>query len=338
VTPVTPVVPGGRSAGRFGPHLRLVPPLPDDELATVVRLLPRMRQRMLPERVEHLLAPWPVNGERGPWASVRVAGMRLTPGRVAVVTGGASGIGLAIVTALAARGLTVVAVDIEEPAHRPPGNVVFRPLDVRSDTDVEALAGSVVAEHGRVDVLCANAGVVTPPGYLWEQSAADWLWTTEVNLFGVANTLRAFVPHLVRANSGHVVCTSSIVGLAPFPGGRNGAYAASKTAIVGLCEVLREELNEVAPAVGVTVLCPGPVATRIRDAARNRPADRGVARPGTPAPPAALEHGMAKIDPADVARHLCAAIEAGTMYALPNRGTAAHAVARVNRLLADLGS
>jgi NAD(P)-dependent dehydrogenase (short-subunit alcohol dehydrogenase family) len=262
--------------------------------------------------------------------------MRLTPGRVAVVTGGASGIGLAIVTELAARGLTVVAADVEEPVSRPPGDVEYLCLDVRSEAAVEALADAVVARHRRVDVVCANAGVVTPPGYVWEQSAADWLWTTEVNLFGVANTLRAFVPHLVRANHGHVVCTSSIVGLAPFPGGRNGAYAASKTAIVALCEVLREELNEVAPAVGVTVLCPGPVATRIRDAARNRPADRGESRPGTPAPAAVMDHGMAKIEPDEVARHLCAAIAAGAMYVLPNKGTAAHARARVNRLLADL--
>lgn len=262
--------------------------------------------------------------------------MRLVPGQVAVVTGGASGIGLALVTEFAARGLTVIAADVEEPVHRPPGAVVHRSLDVRSDTAVGELAASVVAHHGRVDLVCANAGVVTPPGYLWEQSAADWLWTVEVNLFGVANTLRAFVPHLVRAGRGHVVCTSSIVGLAPFPGGRNGAYAASKTAIVGLCEVLREELNEVAPAVGVTVLCPGPVSTRIRDAARNRPADRGESRPGTPAPPAVMEHGMARIEPAEVAAHLCVGIEAGAMYVLPNRGTAPHARARVSRLLADL--
>ena len=298
---------------------------------------------VLPFRFQHAIAPapsdlarWPHNIERRRWPSATVAGMRLHPGQIAVVTGGASGIGLALVTEFAARGLAVVAVDVEEPVVRPPGKVVYIRLDVRSDAEVETLAGSVLARFGRVDVLCANAGVVTPPGYLWEQSAADWLWTTEVNLFGVANTLRAFVPHMVRAGRGHVVCTSSIVGLAPFPGGRNGAYAASKTAIVALCEVLREELNEVAPAVGVTVLCPGPVSTRIRDAARNRPSDRGESRPGTPAPPAALEHGMVKIAPDEVARCLCAGIEAGTMYVLPNKGTATHARARVNRLLADL--
>jgi NAD(P)-dependent dehydrogenase (short-subunit alcohol dehydrogenase family) len=262
--------------------------------------------------------------------------MSLLPGQVAVVTGAASGIGLALVTELAARGLTVVAADVEEPDGWPAGTVAYRPLDVRSDHAVHDLAAWVLARYGRVDVVCANAGVVTPAGFLWEQSAADWLWTTEVNLFGVANTLRAFVPHLVAAKRGHVVCTSSIVGLAPFPGGRNAAYAATKTAIVGLCEVLREELNEVAPAVGVTVVCPGPVSTRIRDASRNRPADRGESRPGTPAPPALFEHGMAKIEPEEVARCVCAAIEAGRMYALPNAGTAPHARARVERLLAEL--
>ncbi|GIJ68891.1 SDR family NAD(P)-dependent oxidoreductase [Virgisporangium ochraceum] len=262
--------------------------------------------------------------------------MDLSPGQVAVVTGGASGIGLALVTAFARRGLTVVAADVERPDRLPPGDVVYRPLDVRVDAEVGALAGWVVAGYGRVDVVCANAGVVTPPALLWEQPAADWLWTTEVNLFGVVNTLRAFVPHLVAADRGHVVCTSSIVGLAPFPGGRNGAYAASKTAIVALCEVLREELDEVAPAVGVTVVCPGPVATRIRDAARNRPADRGESRPGTPPPPTVFDHGMSKVEPDEVARHVCAAIAAGRMYVLPNAGTAPHARARVERLLGEL--
>ena len=126
--------------------------------------------------------------------------MILSSGQVAVVTGGASGIGYELVAALAARGLTVVAADIEEAPPRsrrgtvPPGSVVPRTLDVRDADAVRALADSVVAEFGRVDVVCANAGVMTPPAFVWEQSAADWLWTAEVNLFGVAN-----VPALVRA-------------------------------------------------------------------------------------------------------------------------------------------
>ncbi len=125
---------------------------------------------VLPFRFRHAIAPapsdltrWPHNGERRRRSSASVAGMRLDPGQIAVVTGGASGIGLALVTEFAARGLTVVAVDVEEPVVRPPGEVVYTRLDVRSDAEVETLAGSVLARFGRRWASRCCAPVRSPP-------------------------------------------------------------------------------------------------------------------------------------------------------------------------------
>lgn len=207
--------------------------------------------------------------------------MRLEAGQVAVVTGGASGIGRALVDAFAARGLAVAVADVEgdalEQTRRELAEagvtVLTRRTDVRDAEDVEALAQEVLTRFGRVDVICNNAGVISSPAPAWEQSAQDWLWTVQVNLLGVANGVRAFVPHLVAAGRGHVLNTASIAGLTTIPGGGNAAYSATKHAVIGFSETLRLELALVAPAVGVTVLCPGPVPTRIHDAERNRPAD-----------------------------------------------------------------
>lgn len=207
--------------------------------------------------------------------------MILESGQVAVVTGGASGIGRGMVDAFAARGLTVVIADVERESldaaaaevAATGARVLAAAVDVRDPDSLEELAQKVMGEHGRVDVLCNNAGVVTAPTPAWKQSYADWLWTTQVNLFGVANGVRAFVPHLVEAGRGHVVNTASLAGLSTIPGGGNAAYSATKHGVVGLSETLRLELELVAPEVGVSVLCPGPVPTRIHDAERNRPID-----------------------------------------------------------------
>ncbi len=213
--------------------------------------------------------------------------MKLEPGQVAVVTGGASGIGRGIVDALASRGLTVVVADVEQDAldraaaeiAAQGASVLAACIDVRRPEQLDDLADRVIGEFGRVDVVCNNAGVITSPAPAWAQSAADWLWTVQVNLLGVANGIRAFVPHLVEAGRGHVVNTASLAGLSTIPGGGNAAYSATKHAVVGLSETLRLELELVAPEVGVSVLCPGPVPTRIHDAERNRPPD--LTRSGT---------------------------------------------------------
>lgn len=270
--------------------------------------------------------------------------MRLEPGQVAVVTGAASGIGRALAAAFADRGLTVVAVDVEGPAldeavgelRRAGGTVEGHVVDVRSPAGLDALAEQVMSVHGRVDVLCNNAGVVTPRLPLWEQSFEDLQWTTEVNLYGVANGVRAFVPYLVRAGQGHVVNTSSVAGLSTIPGGGNGVYSASKHAVVGLSETLRVELAAAAPHVGVTVLCPGPVPSRIHDAARNRPADRGCADPGsTPPDEPRPDFGLTleRVPAATVAEMVVEAIEQQAPYVFTAPDVAALARSRAVQLL-----
>lgn len=157
-------------------------------------------------------------------------------------------------------------------------------------------------------------------------------------MLGTASVIRAFVPGMVAARRGHDVFTSSITGLAPLSGGENGAYSASKHAIVGTAETLRVELDEVAPQIGVTVLCPGPVPTGIHQASRNRPPELSGAEPVTtlPTPSCAVGHVMATVSAQQTATDVIVAIEAHRMYLLPGSGTALLARARIGRLMAEL--
>jgi NAD(P)-dependent dehydrogenase (short-subunit alcohol dehydrogenase family) len=255
--------------------------------------------------------------------------MKLETGQVAVVTGAASGIGRGLVEAFVARGLSVVGVDVEAGAldamvakvnggasdgtgGAGTGQVVGRVVDVRDPEALLALAADVMATFGRVDVVCNNAGVITSRLSTWEQPHSDVQWTTEVNFYGVVNGVRAFVPHFIAAGQGHVVNTASVAGLSTIPGGGQAAYSASKHAVVGLSETLALELATVAPEVGVTVLCPGQVPTKIRDARRNRPADRPETGSSTVLPDFRLTMDVAT--PAEVAEMVLAAIEDGRFY------------------------
>ena len=272
--------------------------------------------------------------------------MRLEAGQVAVVTGAASGIGRGLAEGFLGRGLAVVAADVEagaleaavgEMASRG-GRVVGQVTDVRDPEAVQRLASRTVSELGRVDVVCNNAGVISARRPVWEQTPEDWRWTLDVNLLGVVNGIRAFVPHLIAQGSGHVVNTSSIAGLAPVPGGGNGAYTASKHAVIGLSETLVEELATVGADVGVTVLCPGPVPSRIHTAERNRPAELVAASGGGGSlPPPDFQLTLEPVDVATVADLVCAAIESGQRYVLPGPGTAEMARRRIDGVLADLG-
>jgi NAD(P)-dependent dehydrogenase (short-subunit alcohol dehydrogenase family) len=271
--------------------------------------------------------------------------MRLEAGQVAVVTGAASGIGRGLAEAFLRRGLAVVAADVEDDALDQAvdemtvagGRVVRQVTDVRDPNALQRLASRTLGELGHVAVLCNNAGVITPRLPIWEQPAEDWRWSLDVNLLGVVNGIRAFVPHLIAQGSGHVVNTSSIAGLAPIPGGGNAAYAASKHAVVGLSETLVEELATVGADVGVTVLCPGPVPTRIRNAERNRPADLVASAGGGSLPPPDFQLTLEPVDAATVAEQVCAAIETGRRYVLPGPGTPEMARRRIEGVLADLG-
>jgi NAD(P)-dependent dehydrogenase (short-subunit alcohol dehydrogenase family) len=197
--------------------------------------------------------------------------MRELRDKVAVVTGGASGIGRAMAARFAAEGMRVVIADIEEaPLQRTAEElgVLGVPCDVSDAESVHALRDAVLDEHGTVHLLCNNAGV-GGGGAIATSTLADWQWVLGVNLWGVVHGLHAFLPLLIDQGEGHVVNTASVAGLVAGPG--IGPYNASKYAVVAISETLRVELP--GTGVGVSVLCPGYVRTNIFTSQRNRPED-----------------------------------------------------------------
>jgi len=203
--------------------------------------------------------------------------MQLQRGQVAVITGAASGIGRAIAAAFATEGLDLVLSDVDARALAEAATELAATgvatleavADVRDAEAVEGVAAAALERFGRFDVVVNNAGVSAGYGPLWEVPADELRWILEVDLFGVLHGIRAFVPHLVQRGSGHVVNISSLAGVAVIP--FNGPYNTAKQGVIAASETLRAELAQLAPGVGVTVVCPGRVATRIGDAARSRP-------------------------------------------------------------------
>lgn len=200
-------------------------------------------------------------------------------GRVAVVTGAASGIGRGIVLAMARAGMQTVASDVEEAGAQAVAEEATligpRSIGVGADvTDAAAirdLAEKTWAEFGACHVLCNNAGVAVVRSAV-ATTEEDWRWTLRVNLWGVVNGVNAFLPRFKdQGGPAHIVNTASMSGHLPTAG--LSAYTASKYAVVGLSECLEIELAET--PIGVSVLCPGAVDTRIVDAGRNRPAALG---------------------------------------------------------------
>ncbi|GGB42950.1 short-chain type dehydrogenase/reductase [Sphingomonas metalli] len=190
-------------------------------------------------------------------------------GRRAVVTGGASGIGYGIAQALIEAGAAVMIADVEPAALDTAAaalGIPARHVDVRERGSVDELAAAAAAALGGVDIVCNNAGI-GPAGRIEHLSISDWQWMLDVNLWGVIHGVQAFLP-LLKSNpdGGHIVNTASMSGLAAAPS--LGAYAVSKFGVVALTEALSAE----EPRIGTTVLCPGPVRSRIGASSRNRPA------------------------------------------------------------------
>ena len=201
-------------------------------------------------------------------------------GKVAVVTGAASGIGLAMSRTFVEEGMSVVLADIEADALDqvaatfPEGTVHPFRCDVSDAEQVEALRDAALERFGAVHVVCNNAGVAGG-GITWEQKAEDWDWVLGVNLRGVINGITTFTPLLIEQGEGHIVNTASIAGLisAPFM----ATYNVSKHAVVTLSETLWGDLQMTGnTGVGVSVLCPGWVQTRIHESVRNRPKPEGA--------------------------------------------------------------
>ena len=208
----------------------------------------------------------------------------VAPGRVAVVTGAASGIGLGLSERFAAEGMHVVMADVEEPALSKAASALagngasVLPVltDVADRAAVDALRDAAVSAFGAVHVVCNNAGVGGPHGPLWECPPGEWDWVLGVNLGGVINGVRAFMPVLLEQDAGHMVNTSSIFGVFA---GTLGPYGVSKHAVAALTETLYFNLKSLGVShVGVSVLCPGAVRTNFGTSARNRPAWAGAAR------------------------------------------------------------
>lgn len=194
--------------------------------------------------------------------------------KVAVITGGASGIGFAMAQRFLSEGMRLVLADVDAAAlgsatdrlGANPDNVLSVPTDVTSAEEVDELAHRTLDRYGAVHVVCNNAGVNAYGFTSWEAPLSTWRWVLDVNLWGVIHGIRSFVPHLVAADEGHIVNTSSMVAFRARE--RMGPYVASKHAIVGISEVLSRELKQQGSRVGVTVVCPGAVPTSIRHSAR----------------------------------------------------------------------
>ncbi len=198
-------------------------------------------------------------------------------GRVAVITGAASGFGRAFAEEGARRGMKLVLADVVpellaqtvEALRAQGADAIGVPTDVRNAEAVEALAQTAIDKYGKVHLLFNNAGVGTG-GFVWESSANDWDWVFGVNVMGVANGLRAFTPRmLAQGEAAHIVNTASVAGLLSPPA--MGVYNASKHAVVALTETLYHDLQTVGTQVGCSLLCPAFVPTGIADAERSRP-------------------------------------------------------------------
>ncbi len=205
--------------------------------------------------------------------------MKRFDGRVAVVTGGASGLGKAMAQRFGREGMKLVLADVQQDSlDRAVAEFTAAGVDtigVRCDVsragDVEALRDAALARFGAVHVLCNNAGVA-PGGLAWESTIHDWEWCLGVNVYGVINGLRSFVPTmLAQDDEGHIVNTASVAGLIS-PAGM-GIYAVSKHAVVTLTECLHHDLASKTDKIKASVLCPAYVPTAIADSERNRPAD-----------------------------------------------------------------
>jgi NAD(P)-dependent dehydrogenase (short-subunit alcohol dehydrogenase family) len=237
-------------------------------------------------------------------------------GRVAVVTGAASGIGRAMAERFGAEGMKVVLADVEERALEETAaqlaadglDVLGVRTDVTDADDVDDLAKRAVEHFGAVHVVCNNAGV-QQDGVLWEFSFEQWEWILGVNLWGTIYGVKAFVPGMIeRGEPGHVVNTASIGGLITYP--RLGMYSAAKAGVIALSETLHHDLREAGAPIGVSVLCPGPVMSGLREHSRAlRPAGSGT-------PPPSLVTDIDRTPAFEVASQVLDAIRADRFWIL----------------------
>jgi NAD(P)-dependent dehydrogenase (short-subunit alcohol dehydrogenase family) len=252
-------------------------------------------------------------------------------GRVAVVTGAASGIGLALAMRLADEGMKVVLADIEEARlaaaqaaiRAKGGTAIAARANVMLEEDVIRLAETAFGAWGNVHVLCNNAGVSGGMGAdgLWSIPAEDWNWVLGVNFSGVLYGIRHFVPRmLANSEAGHIVNTASVAGLVT---PASGPYTISKHGVVALSEMLYKDLKTRKAKLSASVLCPGWVDTKILESARNRPAGLTPATGPAPSPQARLRRDAVRaslksgIAPEKIAGLVVDAVKRDTFYIVP---------------------
>jgi NAD(P)-dependent dehydrogenase (short-subunit alcohol dehydrogenase family) len=267
-------------------------------------------------------------------------------GKVAVVTGAASGIGRAMAERFGREGMRLVLADVEQGALDATAaelaadgvELTSIRVDVSSQADIEAMAAATFERFGTVHVVCNNAGVGSRGLTMHDLPTEDYEWVLGVNVWGVIHGIRAFLPHLRLQDEGHIVNTASVSGLYHLP--RMGPYNASKAAVVALSETLFHELAAEGSHVGVSVVCPSWVRTNISAAVRNIP--ERLAWDLTTEQAAEMAEYKAKrraqqpeaMDAADVAGQVVDAIRAQRFYVITHPESLDQIRARFDRILA----
>lgn len=272
--------------------------------------------------------------------------MREFAGKTAFVTGGAGGIGFALARAFAQAGMKVMLADIEadtlqaavKKLQEISPDIRGTICDVADAASVERAAQATFAAFGHVHVVCNNAGVAAGGG-IDHISLDNWRWVIDVNLMGVLHGIKSFLPHIrTHGEGGHIVNTASMAGMQTGLG--FSPYGASKFAVVSMSEGLAAQLKP--DGIGVSVLCPSFVRTRIGESGRNRPERYGQPQPLDPASPAAamvaeiarqLEAGL---DPTSVAARVLTAIRENELYVFTHPGMRAEVEARFAAILAAM--
>lgn len=268
--------------------------------------------------------------------------MKQFEGKVAVVTGAASGIGRELAVACARRGMKLVLADVdieglEATKDLLPGDIAVRTThcDVSNLDAVQSLADLAFEAFGNVHLLFNNAGVAAL-GPVWTATPEDWTWVLGVNLRGVAHGIRSFVPRMIAAGEdGHIVNTSSAAGLATVAG--SGVYCASKHAVVALSECLLKDLEIAGSKLRVNVLCPSLLKTAIADSDRHRPAHLGPANPDSAPFDRRVRAGMdaSDVSAADVALMTMDAICNDEFYILPHPAVRLRVEERLRAIIGD---
>lgn len=252
--------------------------------------------------------------------------MDIAGGKVAVVTGAASGIGLGLAEAFATSGCGVVLADVDpgglaraaESVRSHGVDVLEVMCDVSQESAVQSLAAAAHERFGRVDILCNNAGVMSPVDH-WMGPLSAWTWVMGVNFWGVVHGVRAFLPAMIEQGSGYIVNTASIAGLLP---GFGPSYDASKHAVVALTEDLYRDTQQRGWPIGVSVLCPGWVRTGLLDAERNWPDELGSLPAHADGSDVVLKYVRRAVDegttPAAVADVVVESVRANRFWILPH--------------------